>query len=70
MPLSNITVGNTQPNDLALMSDVCLDTATFTVEQELKYARRYEEGYDLPDKHYEAWLKINHLQSPKDWFSR
>jgi len=42
-----------------------LDTATFTVEQELKYARRYEEGYDLPDEHYEAWLKINHPQSPK-----
>ena len=47
------------------MSNECLDTTTFTVEQECKYARRYEEGYDLPDKHYEAWLKINHPQSPK-----
>ena len=54
MPLSDVIVGNTQPNDLALTSDECLDTATFTAEQEFKYARRYEEGYDLPDKHYEA----------------
>ena len=65
MPLSDVIVGNTQPNDLALTSDKCLDTATFTAEQELKYARRYEEGYDLPDKHYETWLKINHPESPK-----
>ena len=35
-------------------------TTTFTVEQELKYAHRYEEGYDLADVHYEAWLKFNH----------
>ena len=65
MPLSDVIVGNTQPNHLALMSDECLDTATFTAEQELKYARGYKEGYDLPDKHSEAWLKINHPQSPK-----
>ena len=37
---------------------------TFTLLQ-LKYARGYKEGYDLPDKHSEAWLKINHPQSPK-----
>ena len=42
------------------MCDECLDTPTFTVEEELKYARRYEEGYDLADVHYEAWLKLNH----------
>lgn len=63
--LCDDTLGNAQPNDLALMSNGCLDTITFTVEQELKYACRYEEGYDLPDKHYEAWIRINHPQSPK-----
>ena len=24
------------------------------------YARRYEEGYDLPDQKYETWLNIHH----------
>ena len=36
------------------------DRPTFTLEQEKKYRRRYEEGFDLPDEQYEAWLKINH----------
>ena len=63
--LSNVTLGNTQPNNLALMSDQCLDTATFTVERDLKYAHRYKGGYDFPDKHYETWLKINHPLSHK-----
>ena len=64
-PPSDVTPGNTQPDDLPQTSDECSYTATFTVEQEVKYACRYEEGYDLPDKHYEAWVKINHPQSPK-----
>ena len=34
-----------------------LYTATFTFEQELKCAHWYEEGYNLPDKQHEAWLK-------------
>ena len=46
---------DTEPNDSALVSNDCLDTPTFTVEQELKYATRFEEGYDLVDVHYEAW---------------
>ena len=32
----------------------------FTVEEELQYANRYEEGYDLFDAHYQAWLQVNH----------
>ena len=36
---------------------------TFTTEEELKYARRYEEGYDLFDPHYNAWLQINHPEA-------
>ena len=32
------------------------------IEQERKYAHRFEEGYNLPDEYYEAWLKSNHLK--------
>lgn len=35
MPLSDVTPGSIQPKDLAWTSDECLDTATFTVEQEV-----------------------------------
>ena len=52
-------------NDSALVSNDCLDTPTFTVEQKLKYATSFEEGYDLVDVHYEAWLKINHPESAR-----
>ena len=55
-PLSDVTLGNTQPSDSGLTSNECLDTATLTVEQELKYGHRYEQSYDLPDNHYKAWL--------------
>lgn len=32
----------------------------FSIEEELKYSRRLEEGYNLPDERYECWLRINH----------
>ena len=32
----------------------------FTSEQEALFKRRFEEGYDLNDPAYMAWLKINH----------
>ena len=34
----------------------------FTIETELKHAHRYEEGCDLFDAHYQAWLQVNHLE--------
>jgi len=34
--------------------------STFTVDQEWKYAHRYEEGFDLPDPQYDAWLRVHH----------
>ena len=34
-------------------------TPTFSAE-EILYTRRFEEGYDLPDLKYMAWLSINH----------
>ena len=39
--------------------------ANFTNEEELKYARRFEEGYDLFDARYEAWLHVNHPEATK-----
>ena len=33
---------------------------TFSTEEEMRYSVRFEEGYDLYDKRYESWLKINH----------
>ena len=30
------------------------------MEEELRFSNRFEEGYDLYDPKYEAWLKINH----------
>ena len=35
----------------------------FSVEEELLFAVRYEEGYDLFDPRYEAWLKVNHSET-------
>ena len=34
--------------------------ADFTKEEEAKFAKRFEEGYDLHDPKYTSWLKINH----------
>lgn len=33
---------------------------TFSIEEELRYVTRFEEGYDVPDPKYEAWLTLNH----------
>ena len=35
----------------------------FSVEEELLFAVRYEEGYDRFDPRYEAWLKVNHSET-------
>ena len=32
----------------------------FTVEEENKIICRCEEGYDLSDSHYKAWLEMKH----------
>jgi len=32
----------------------------FTIQEELGFDQWYHVGYNLPDKRYEAWLKINH----------
>ena len=44
------------------------DPDIFTIEEELKYAARFEEGYDLIDPRYEAWLK-KHCPTNKDAIS-
>ena len=32
----------------------------FTEEEELEFSRRHDEGYDLYDEHYLAWLSLNY----------
>lgn len=36
----------------------------FTSEQESLYKERFEEGYDLRDPSFMAWLKLNHPEAP------
>lgn len=36
------------------------DCALFTPEQEKLFEQRFQEGYDLRDPEYEAWLRITH----------
>ena len=35
----------------------------FIVEEEMRFECRFEEGYDLFDPKYEAWLRIHHPES-------
>ena len=30
----------------------------------MKFNRRFENGYDLPDKRYKEWLRLHH---PDEW---
>jgi len=36
------------------------DSPPFTSEEKALYERRFQEGYDIPDPSYLAWLKITH----------
>ena len=42
--------------------DTSIPTHDFTPDEEELFARRFEEGYDLFDRRYEEWLKVNHPQ--------
>jgi hypothetical protein len=37
--------------------------AEFTADEEKKFSVRYQEGYNIPDERYEAWLAVNHPES-------
>jgi len=41
-------------------SEAATDSTLFTAEQQQLYEQRFQEGYDLRDPEYEAWLKITH----------
>jgi len=47
-------------NDIYFQQRTSTPNHTFTIAEEIKYAGRYEEGYDLPDACYEMWLRLNH----------
>ena len=36
---------------------------TFTADEIARYQVRWEEGYDIPDKRYEQWVRIYHPES-------
>ena len=42
------------------VSDSPTSNSLFSPDQIELYKKRYEEGYDLNDPGYIAWLKINH----------
>ena len=48
------------PNDSYFQRDIATPDHAFMIAKEIKYAQRYEEGYNLPDARYEKWLRLNH----------
>lgn len=46
---------NTEDDDESLSS-----SPIFTEEQEKLYTKGFDEGFDIKDPNYEAWIKINH----------
>ena len=59
--ISNSPVQDPVNNDPCAQQDyVPASDPEFTIAAKSKYARRYEEGYDLLDPRYEEWLRLNH----------
>jgi len=59
--ISNSPVQDPVNNDPSAQQDyVPASDPEFTIAEKSKYARRYEEGYDLPDAQYEKWLEMSH----------
>ena len=52
--------------DIDNSRDITDGDPIFSIEEELRFARRFEEGYDLFDSRYEAWLKVNHPETVRD----
>ena len=52
-------------SDGQLEGDKQRNLSTFTLEEEQKCARRFTEGFDLPDERYEAWQRVNHPKQLK-----
>lgn len=47
-------------NDSAVTAEEATDSTLFTPQQCKLYEQRFQEGYDLCDPEYEAWIKIYH----------
>ena len=41
-------------------SEVELQPRLFTPQKEIRFQKRLEEGYDIQDEEYIAWVRINH----------
>lgn len=48
--------GDTKAADLGDSNPAGDGDLMFSTEEELQYANRFEEGYDLFDRKYEAWV--------------
>jgi len=57
----NNNVSSDEGDRSAQTSHAC--SLEFSTEVETKFARRFEEGYDLPDIRYQAWVSVNHLDA-------
>lgn len=57
---SQATSGNNEDCSDTESSAHSSEVELFTAEQEQLFNKRFEEGYDLKDPNYIAWLKINH----------
>ena len=55
-----------EDGDIGNSRDVTEGNPIFSVEEELRYVCRFEEGYDLFDSSYEAWLKVSHPKTVCD----
>ena len=49
-----------QPAVIKLTVNMCAILLHFTPEQEILFARRFAENYDMVDPVYSQWLEINH----------
>ena len=56
-------VPSSDSNNDGSVGIVGAESPQFIIEEELKFANRFEEGYDLFDPRYEEWLKCSHPES-------
>lgn len=56
---------NSNLYDIALLILNNIINLDFTSKETVKYQRRYEEGYDIPDSRYEQWLTVYHPEVVK-----
>ena len=54
------SLGIDEPEVVSGIDDASHNVPMFSAEEEVLFARRFENGYDLPDPKYLSWLMIHH----------